>query len=56
MRVLVEKSADANGHLTARNEGNVVVDVEGDKDLIGKFVNVRIVGYKNWVLKGEVIN
>ena len=55
-KVLVEKVADRDGHLTARTQGNVVVDLEGDDTLVGKFLNVDIVGYKNWVLFGKVKN
>lgn len=55
-KVLVEKKANTDGFLTARTQGNVVVEISGDESLVGKFVNVKICGYKNWTLKGEILS
>lgn len=54
-RVLVEKKANADGFLSARTQGNVVVELQGENELVGKFLDVEIVGYKNWTLKGKIL-
>lgn len=55
-KVLVEKKSATEGLLSARTQGNVVVEVAGDESLVGDFVTVEIVGYKNWTLKGQIKN
>ncbi len=55
MRVLVEGKAVKDGNLTARSSENLIVDIKGNEDLIGKFVNVKIVEAKDWFLKGNLI-
>lgn len=55
-KVLVEKKSNTEGFLTARTQGNVVVEISGDESLVGKFVDVKIFGYKNWTLKGEILS
>ena len=34
--------------------GNIIVELEGDKSLIGTFQNVKITRARNWILKGEL--
>lgn len=54
-RVLVESRSNKGDGLIARTLGNIIVETQGDSELIGKFVNVRITDSKNWVLKGKII-
>ena len=43
------------GELNARTSGNIIVELTGDKSLIGTFQNVKITQARNWILKGEII-
>ncbi len=55
-KVLVEGQSKNNENtLTGRTEGGKVVNFEGDSDLIGKMVDVRIVSAQTWSLFGEII-
>ena len=54
-KVLVESEANTEGELSARNQENIVVEFEGDKNLIGQFVNVEITRARNWILKGKLL-
>ena len=54
-RVLVEERNEKNGLLSCRTSGNIIVEVEGDDDLIGTFVDVKVTQARNWILRGEVI-
>ncbi len=56
IKVLVESKASKQGMLTGRTEGNIIVDLAGKEELIGKFINVKIVEATNWMVKGEVLN
>ncbi len=56
VKVLVEGHSTKPGSLTARTQGNIIVDLQGDESLIGKFAMVRIVDTQNWFLKGELIS
>lgn len=53
-RVLVEERNPKSGKLAGRNEGNVMVEFEGDDELIGTFQPVRITLARNWILNGEL--
>ncbi len=54
-RLLVEGYSKTNDEfLTGRTDSNKVVIFEGDADLIGKIVNVKIISEHMWYLKGEV--
>ena len=53
-RVLVEEQAK-DGILNARTLDNQIVEIDGSKDLIGKFVDVEIIGVRTWILKGKII-
>ncbi len=55
VRVLIEGQAAKSGFLTARTQGNIIVDLPGDESLIGKFANVKINSVQNWFLKGEIV-
>ncbi len=54
-RVLIEGEKEKTGELNARTSGNIIVELEGDPELIGTFQNVKITQARNWILKGELI-
>ena len=54
-RVLVEGHTGKNNELQARTSGNVIVELQGEDNLIGTFCNVEITQAKNWILKGKLI-
>ena len=54
-KVLVEKNNDNEDKLIARTQGNIIVELQGNNDLIGKFIDVEIIEAKNWVLKGKIM-
>lgn len=58
LEVLVEeqKKENAENILTGRTRNNKVVHFEGDKNLIGTLVNVKMLEALDWCLKGEIIN
>ncbi len=54
-RVLVEGESKNNKELlTGRTDSNKVVVFEGDKNLIGKMIDLKIVSEHMWYLKGEI--
>ncbi len=54
-RVLVEGISKNNADiLTGRTEGGKVVNFDGDKSLVGQFVDVKITDCKTWSLFGEI--
>ena len=53
MRVLIEEMTKP-GLLNARTLDNQIVEIEGERDLIGKFVDVEIYDVKTWILKGKI--
>ena len=54
-KVLVEGESKNNASmLTGRTDSNKVVIFEGDKNLIGKMVSLKIVSEHMWYLKGEI--
>ncbi|KUO52234.1 MAG: tRNA-2-methylthio-N(6)-dimethylallyladenosine synthase MiaB [Desulfitibacter sp. BRH_c19] len=54
--VLVESvSRTDSSRLTGRTRTNKVVNFTGDKTLIGKFINVKIIKAQTWNLIGEII-
>lgn len=55
-RVLVEgEGRTGEGYLTGKNDEAIIVEFEGDKSLIGQFVEVKITKAHNWALEGELI-
>lgn len=52
LRVLLEGEGSGEGLLTARSDDNIIVEVAAPKEMIGKFMNVRIIEAMNWALKG----
>ena len=54
-KVLVEGESKNNKDLlTGRTDSNKVVIFEGDKSLIGKILNIKIVSQHMWYLKGKI--
>ena len=55
VRVLADgESGDEAFPLSSRTEGNRLVRLKGDKELIGRFLDVRITGSNTWALYGEL--
>ena len=55
-KVLIESVKEKTGELNGRTSGNIIVELNGDKNLIGSFQNVKITQARNWILKGELEN
>ena len=54
-KILVEGYSKNNGEmLTGRTDTNKVVVFEGNEDLTGKTINIKIVSQHRWYLKGEL--
>lgn len=55
--VLVEGKSQRNeSRLTGRTRGNTIVNFEGNDNLIGSLVNVKVSKINSWSMFGEVIN
>ena len=56
VKILIEGiSKNDDTMLTGRTEGNKLVHVKGDLNLISKIVNVKITSAKTWFLQGEIV-
>ncbi len=55
-RVLVEERNENSGFLSARTEGNVIIEFEGNDELIGQFAMLEVTEPRTWVLKGKLIS
>lgn len=55
-RVLCEGERTPGGALQGRTEGNIIVEFEGNPDLIGRFIKVEITSAKSWVLGGKIVS
>jgi len=55
MRVLVDGKSKTEGYMTGKSNEFVIVEFEGDKSLVGSFVNVKITDAKNWAVTGVII-
>jgi tRNA-2-methylthio-N6-dimethylallyladenosine synthase len=56
VEVLVEgESAKGGMQLSGRTEGNIVVNFPGDKEMIGKLIDVKITSAGTYSLKGEAV-
>jgi len=54
-KILVEGQSKNNEKmLTGRTDTNKVVVFEGDKELIGQIINIKIISEHKWYLKGEI--
>lgn len=57
LRVLADaKGKKSEDYLTGKSNENIIVEFEGNEELIGKFVNVEITGAHNWALTGKLKN
>ena len=57
LRVLCDGTGRTQSDLlTGRTPQDVIVDFEGDKSLIGKFVNVKIEEALIWAVKGKLVD
>ncbi len=54
-RVLCEGFDNKNSCLFCRTDGNIIVKISGNKNMVGKFLNVRITDSKRESLIGEII-
>ena len=56
-RVLCEgKSKTLEGYMAGRTDGNVIIEFPSEnKDLIGKFCNVKVTEPLNWLVRGELV-
>lgn len=52
--VLVESIANKEGKLTARTNNGIVVEIDGDQSLLGKFLKAEILNAKRCLLIGKV--
>lgn len=56
LRVLCEgKGRTRDGGLTGKTMQDVIVDFDGNEELIGKFVDVEITEALNWALLGKIV-
>ncbi len=55
MRVLCDAEGKQKGWLTGKSNEFIIVEFEGDKSLIGNFVDVEVTGSKNWAVTGKII-
>ena len=56
LRVLVDKEGrTSDQHIQGRSDENIIVEFIGSKNLIGSFVDVKIVKAMNWALLGEIV-
>ena len=53
-RVLIDGAGEKPGQLTARSSHNRLIHLEGSRDLIGSFREVRITGSTTWSLQAEL--
>ncbi|MBQ1507266.1 MAG: tRNA (N6-isopentenyl adenosine(37)-C2)-methylthiotransferase MiaB [Ruminococcus sp.] len=53
-KVLIEGETGKNDELNGRTSGNIIVELNAPKELIGTFQNVKITKARNWILKGEL--
>ncbi len=55
VKVLVESQSDKDGYLMGYTDTNKLVNLKGNKNLIGQIVNVKINEAKTWSLNGEYV-
>lgn len=56
MRVLVDGvSKKRDGYVTGKSDEFIIVEFEGDKSLIGKFVETEVTGSMNWAVTGKML-
>ena len=55
LRVLAEGIEPKSGDIMCRTDGNIIVQVSGNKEIIGNFVDVIITDSRNESLIGKLI-
>lgn len=55
IKVLVEGINNQNSILTGRTDTFKIVNFEGPRDLVGKFVDIKILKAKSWSLEGKIV-
>jgi tRNA-2-methylthio-N6-dimethylallyladenosine synthase len=56
LRVLVDsKGKTAQGRMSGREEGNIIVELDGSEEMLGRFVDARITQSMNWALIGRPV-
>ena len=55
VKVLVEAPSDKEGYLMGYTDTNKLVNLKGEKNLIGQIVDVKITEAKTWSLNGEYV-
>ena len=54
VKVLVEGKSNKEDNLFGNTEGNKLINFKGNKDLIGKIIDVKVTAAKTWSLDGEI--
>ncbi len=44
-----------DNYIAARNDGNLIIEFEGDKSLIGTFQNIKVIEPLTFVMRGEIV-
>ena len=55
MRVLLDGKSSREGKLTARTEGNLLIEVEANEDKIGSIVKIKVDSARAWQLTGVML-
>jgi len=55
VRVLFDGDGKGENTIAGRTEGNIIVEVEAPKTMIGEFADVRITKAMNWAMAGELV-
>lgn len=45
----------ADNYVAARNDGNLIIEFEGDESLIGTFQNIKVIEPLTFVMRGEIV-
>ncbi len=54
-RVLVEGKGKNDGELIGRTSGNMIIEFNGDANMIGEFCDLEVIKARNWILKGKIV-
>ena len=54
-RVLAEEKSKAEGWISGRTSGNVIIEFPADDSIIGNFCDVLVTEPLNWIVKGKLI-
>lgn len=55
MRVLVDSEGKREGWLTGKSSDFIIAEFEGNRSLIGEFVDIEVTDAKNWAVTGRII-